>query len=159
MKKSEIKFENDSFVLSMMEKHPSLKAMKEELSFWQKDPRNKLMGTWRCFALPTVELSISVEENYFLMTIFDSKNDDVTSTSHPLHRGETDRLYHIIRQGKIVEIMIAGDMDEEGEDNGPRMYMDDYIFYQDEGTCEFVQKTQAMADEDSVGMAAMGLTD
>ena len=31
---SEIKFEKDSFVESMVEKHPDLQAMREELSFW-----------------------------------------------------------------------------------------------------------------------------
>ncbi len=33
---SEIKFEKDSFVESMVEKHPDLQAMREELSFWLK---------------------------------------------------------------------------------------------------------------------------
>ena len=70
-------------------------------------------------------------------------------------RGETDRLYYFIYKGKIVEIMIAGDMDEDGDEEGAEMYIADYTFYHTEGTCEFYQKNQAMTDDDTIGMAAM----
>ena len=59
----------DAFVAEMMAKHPELKAMKEELSFWQKDPRAKLLGEWVCEDLLSVEFKITVEDNYFLLSI------------------------------------------------------------------------------------------
>lgn len=150
------KFKTDDFVSEMMSKYPPLKAMKEKLSFWQEDPRRKLMGSWKCYSLPYVEINIQVEHNYFLMTIFDTTVEgDIQSSYHALHKGETDRLYYIIYKGKIVEIMIEGDMDEEGEENGPTMVLDKYSFYLEEGTRSFVQGTQAMADDDSVGIEAM----
>ena len=94
MENSKNKFKTDDFVAEMMSKFPALKAMKEKLSFWQDDPRFNLMGTWRCDALPTVEIHITVEYNYFGVAIFDTSADgDVHSTFHALHKGETDRLY------------------------------------------------------------------
>lgn len=152
---SEIKFEKDSFVESMVEKHPDLQAMREELSFWLKDPRCKLMGEWVCDALPKIEIDITVEDNFFHLTIFDTKDGEIRSTHHALLRVETDRLYYFIYKGKIVEIMIAGDMDEDGDEEGAEMYIVDYTFYHTEGTCEFYQQNQAMTDDDTIGIAAM----
>lgn len=152
---SEIKFEKDSFVESMVEKHPDLQAMREELSFWLKDPRRKLMGEWFCDALPKIEIDITVEDNFFNLTIFDTKDGEIRCTNHALLRGETDRLYYFIYKGKIVEIMIAGDMDEDGNEEGAEMYIDDYTFYHAEGTCEFYQQNQAMTDDDTIGVEAM----
>lgn len=157
MEKSKNKFKTDDFVAEMISKFPPLKAMKEKLSFWQTDPRCNLMGIWRCDALPTVEIHISVEYNYFGMTIFDTAADgDTHSSYHALLKGETDRLYYIIYKGKIVEIMIEGNLEGEGEDNGPNMLLDKYNFYLVEDTRSFVQETQAMADDDAVGIEAMG---
>lgn len=155
MKLSEIKFEKDSFVESMVEKHPDLKAMREELSFWQRDPRKNLLGTWRSYKLPNVELSIEVEDNYFLLWIIDSSDIENLGSFHALLKGETDRLYYFVYKGKIVEIMITGDMDEDGEENGPEMNIGEYVFDHVEGTCAFVQETQAMHDNDEIGIAAM----
>ena len=156
MENSKNKFKTDDFVAEMMSKFPALKAMKEKLSFWQDDPRFNLMGTWRCDALPTVEIHITVAYNYFGVAIFDTSADgDVHSTFHALHKGETDRLYYIIYKGKIVEIIIEGDLEEEGEDNGPNMILDRYSFYLEDGTRSFVQETQAMADDDTIGIEAM----
>ncbi len=154
------KFKPDAFVSEMMAKHPPLKSMMEALSFWQKDSRSKLMGLWRCYDHANLELNITVQDNFFLLSIsYSKKEGELEFSNHALLRGETDRLYYFIYKGKITEIMISGEMDEEGEDNGPTMYIDDHVFYHVEGTREFVQDTQAMADEDEVGIEAMKYTD
>ena len=156
----ESKFKQDAFVCEMMAKHPPLKTLMDKLSFWQADSRSKLMGSWCSADLSNVELTITVEDNFFMLAIYHHKEDgELESSYHALLRGETDRLYYFIYKGKIVEMIIAGDMDEEGEDNGPAMYIDDYIFIHEEGTREFVQSTQRMADEDEVGMEAMKYLD
>ena len=152
---SEIIFEKDSFVESMVEKHPDLKAMREELSSWRRDPRNKLLGTWHCHNLPSVEIDIRVEEGIFIMFISNEKYGDVQSSQHALYKSESERIYTFIYKGRIVEIIIFGDLDEDGEDNGPEMQIDGYNFYHVEGTCEFYQQHQAMSDDDEVGIAAM----
>lgn len=54
-----------------------------------------------------------------------------------------------------MEIIIEGDLEEEGEDNGPNMILDRYSFYLEDGTRSFVQETQAMADDDTIGIEAM----
>lgn len=157
--KKEINLKVDDFVAEMMAKHPELKAMKEELSFWQKDPRANLLGDWVCEDLPSIEFKITVEDNYFLLTIFTTKWGETEYSAHPLHKGETDRLYYFIRKGKIVEIMIQGDMDYDGDEDGIQMYIDGYCFTQVEGTCAFIQESQAMSDDDTVGIEAMKYND
>ena len=155
MENSKNKFKTDDFVAEMISKFPPLKAMKEKLSFWQDDPRCNLMGYWRCGELPAVEISISVEDNYFAVIITVSKKGKIQSSFHALHKGETDRLYYFIYKGKIVEIMIGGDIELEGFEDGPSMYIDKYIFSLVEESRSFVQGTQAMADDDVVGIEAM----
>lgn len=153
---SEIKFEKDSFVESMVEKHPDLQAMREELSFWLKDPRKNLMGLWRSNELPTVEIDIRIEEDVFLMFFSGSKFGGINAKGLiPLHKGDNDRLYYFLNRGKTYEVLVFGDMDEDGEDNGPEMQIEGYNFYHVEGTCEFYQRNQAMTDDDTIGMAAM----
>lgn len=153
--KKEINLKVDAFVAEMMAKHPELKAMKDQLSFWQKDPRAKLLGEWVCEDLPSVEFKITVEDNYFLLSICVTKWGESDYSYYPLHQGETDRLYYFIRKGKVVEMMIQGDMDYDGEEDGPQMCIDGYCFTQVEGTCAFIQENQAMTDDDTVGIAAM----
>ena len=154
------KFKPDAFVREMMAKHPSLKSKMDSLSFWQNDPRSKLMGIWRCYTNSNLELTISVQDNFFMLNIsYSRKKGKNIFTSHALLRGETDRLYYFIYKGKIVEIMVTGDMDEEGEEDGATMYIDDHVFIHVEGTRDFVQATQAMADEDEVGIESMKYTD
>lgn len=156
---SEIKFEKDSFVESMVEKHSDLQAMREELSFWQRDPRKNFMGLWRCDELPKVEIDIRIEEGIFLMFFTGSFGGINPKSLVPLHRGDNDRLYYFLTKGKVFEVIVFGDMDEDGEDNGPRMQIEGYEFYHVEGTCEFYQQNQAMSDDDSIGIEAMKYDD
>lgn len=127
---------------------------------WKDDPRAVLLGEW--YSLKSdLEFSVRYEWFGFVMYLYHaSKNGDSKSKIYSIHKGESDREFYIIRNGKIVEMILEGDavdITEEPDDETeePILEWENDRFVQDARSHKFYYDTHLMWEEDELALEAI----
>lgn len=150
MTKNEIK----QFAEELLAKFLTKMSQEGKLSFWEADSRRKLLGEWYCKDRPSMVVDLGIRDNYFVINISEMLESDVSvrTETHPLHNGESERLFFFIRHGKIEELVFDGDFDGEGYEEGPYLEWRDLSFYRKTGSQSFYEEVQREIDECDLAM-------
>lgn len=125
---------------------------------WKDDDRSLLIGEWYCPKNPYVEFNVRYEWFGFVMylTHIDKKGNR-HSKAYAVHQGDTYRQYYIVRKGKIIEMLLDGDVfeDPEYDDGGLYLEWEDMTFEQKPGSHKFYYDCHVMWEEDEKALSEM----
>lgn len=127
---------------------------------WKDDSRSVLLGEW--YSLES-NLEFSVRYEWFGFVMYLSYTDDdgnPKSKIYSIHKGESDREFYFILNGKIVEMFLEGDVvdvsEEPAEDiDGPILELENDRFIQDPHSHKFYYDCHLMWEEDELALEAI----